>query len=97
MSTLTTFDFFAIQINGFSGDGINIASDDNAVQDVVVGLAANLATPVPDNVGIYVTGADNVIGTNGQGGSYEKGLEGDWFSHSVQAGIWLFGPGERVT
>ncbi len=81
-------------INGFSGDGINIASNDNAVEDCIVGVAGNYSTPVPDNVGIYVTGADNLIGADGQGGSYAaQVLGGNWFAHSVQAGIWLSGPG----
>ncbi len=80
-------------INGFSGDGINIASNDNAVEDCIVGVAGNFSTPVPDNVGIFVTGADNVIGTNGQGSNYVQSLAGNWFSHSIEAGIWLSGPG----
>ena len=75
-----------LQINGFSGDAIDVASNDNVVQDVIVGLAANLATPVPDGVGIYITGADNLIGANGQDGYYEDTLAGDWFSHSVPSG-----------
>ena len=84
---------FALLINGFSGDGLNITSSDNTIQDVNVGFAATYASAVPDGVGIYATGADNLIGTDGQDGSFEAGVEGDYAGGSVGPGIWLSGPG----
>ena len=84
---------FALLINGFAGDGIDVASNDNTIQDVNLGFAANYASAVPDGVGIYVTGADNLLGTSGQDGSLQDDTEGDYVGGSVAAGIWLSGSG----
>ncbi len=84
---------FALLINGFSGDGVSVASDDNALEDVNVGVAANYGSAVPDGVGIYITGADNLIGTDGQDGQAQDYIEGDFVGGSVGPGIWLSGPG----
>ncbi len=63
------------------------------LEDVNVGFAANYGSAVPDGVGIYVTGADNLIGTDGQDGSFLDSVEGDAVGGNLGPGIWLTGSG----
>ncbi len=83
----------ALTINGFSGAGINIESSGNIIQDCYVGTDFSVLNSVGNGVGMQITGASNLIGTDGQGGSAQDGLEGDVVSGNVGSGIWIDGPG----
>ena len=87
---------FALLINGFSGDGVNVA-DTPIAEDVNVGVAANYGSAVPNGVGIYVTGADNLIGTDGQDGPLQDYIEGDFVGGNLGPGIWLSGAAPQAT
>ena len=92
--TADRISIFGLLINGFGGDGFDIASSDNTLQCVNVGYAATYISAVPDGVGIYITGADNLIGTDGQDGTFQDvDVEGDYISGNLGPGIWLSGPG----
>jgi hypothetical protein len=50
-------------ITGFSGDAILLTSNNNQVQNVALGLAAN-QQPTPNRDGVEITGQHNTIGLN---------------------------------
>ena len=80
-------------IDGFSGDGINVASSDDRLQDLGVGLSPSLDSARANGVGIYITGADNLIGTDGQDGSFQDGVEINVILGNLGPGIWVSGSG----
>ncbi len=83
----------SISIDDFSGDGLKIESSDNTVQDVYLGVDPAFNAALPDGVGMVITGADNLIGTNGQDGTFLDGLDGNTMAGNLGPGIWLSGPG----
>ena len=80
----------AINIDGFSGDGLKVESNDNTIQSCVVGMDATGTVAVGNGVGILITGASNLIGTDGQGGA-EDSLQGNEFSGNLGEGVWISG------
>lgn len=76
----------ALTINGFSGDGVSITSDHNTVLDSIIGADVTETVAVPNAVGVYVTGAWNVIGITGAGSPFTNGDNGNAISgNSVRA------------
>ena len=82
-----------LTINGFSGDGLNVESSHNTIQFAVdVGTDVTGTISVGNSVGIYVTGAYNVIGTDGKGGPSLDFMEGNVIAGNVGPGLWITGP-----
>ena len=83
----------ALTINGFSGDGVSITSDHNTVLDSIIGADVTETVAVPNAVGVYVTGAWNVIGITGAGSPFTNGDNGNAISGNSGAGLWISGSG----
>ncbi len=84
---------WALTINGFSGDGINVESSDNTIQDCVIGTDATAQHAVGNGIGIAVTGASNLIGTNGRGTTLNSVDNGDLIAGNEGTGVLITGPG----
>ncbi len=81
-------------IDGFGGDGINVKSNDNTIQDVSIGYDPTYTFAVPNGVGIYVTGAQNLIGTDGKSGTAIDAAEDNAIGWgNMGPGIWIHGQG----
>ena len=82
-----------LTINGFSVDGIDVESSDNTMQYGGVGFDATGTVAIGNGVGILVTGADNLIGSNGQGSASLDLAEGESIAGNMGPGIWISGTG----
>ena len=81
----------ALTVNGFSGDGIKIESNNNLVLDSIIGADVTESVAVPNGVGIVVTGASNVIGITGAGSPFTNGDNGNAISGNSGPGLWITG------
>ncbi len=82
-----------VTINGFSGDGIDVDSSNNTIQYGLVGTDPTGTTSVGNGVGILVTGAHNLIGTDGNGGAVLDNVEGVDIAGNLGPGVWISGSG----